>query len=116
MAAGKYDINIEQGSTFKRTITWKNAAGNPIDITGYSARLHMRESVNAAITVLTLTTQNGGIELGGALGTINLTASATDTSAILAKKGVYDLEIEAPNGEVTRLLEGKFSVSPEVTR
>jgi hypothetical protein len=67
--------------------------------------------------VLTLTTENAGITLGGAAGTITLSATATVTAALTAPfSGVYDLELVSGGGVVTRLLEGVATVSPEVTR
>ena len=77
----------------------------------------MRETVDSATPFLTLTTENGGITLGGAAGTISWLASAAATSALQAKQGVYDLEMIAPDTiTVTRLLEGLVIIDREVTR
>lgn len=88
-----------------------------IDLTGFTARMHMRDTLEATTPFLTLTTENGGIALGGAAGTVDLLASAAATSSISATSGVYDLELVAGDGvTVTRLLEGLVTISPEVTR
>jgi len=125
MTAGRYDIAIDQGSTFRKTITWKDSSGNEIDLTGYSARMQVRPTYSSSSTTLNLTTANGGITLGGDAGTIELYVSATATAAIPTTSpsqfadafvGVYDLELVAPNSDVTRLLHGDFIVNPEVTR
>lgn len=113
---GKYTLYLYQGATFTRTITWKDEGGALVDLTGFAARLHMRETIDSAAAFLTLTTENGGITLGGVAGSITLLASATDTSAITVTQGVYDLELVAGNGTVTRLLEGLVAVVREVTR
>jgi len=39
MAAGKYSFTIEQGSTVDFEITYKDSNGNPVDLTGYQARM-----------------------------------------------------------------------------
>jgi hypothetical protein len=65
---------------------------------------------------LNLTTENGGITLGGAAGTIAIVAAATSTGDITFKRGVYDLEMISASGIVTRLIEGVVTVTPEVTR
>ena len=39
MAATKYDFSIEQGTSFRLAITYKDSSKNPIDITDYCARL-----------------------------------------------------------------------------
>lgn len=88
----------------------------PVDLTGCTARMHIRENVNAPNVLMELTTENGGIELGGALGTIRTRMSATATSALSWRSAVYDLEIVFVDGSVRRLLAGGVTVSPEVTR
>jgi len=59
-------------------------------------------------------TLTAGLTLGGAAGTISISISATNTAAITAGNYVYDLELTSGT-TVTRLLEGQFYVSPEVT-
>lgn len=116
MPAGKHDIYIEQGATWSLPLVWKTAEGVPIDVTGYTARMHMRKKVTDAEIVLDLTTENSRITLGGVAGTINLSLTAADTAA-LTTSGVYDLEMISGDGvTVTRLLEGKYALSVEVTR
>ncbi len=116
MAAGRHDFTLEQGATFDELITYKDANGTPVDLTGYVARMQIREKITDATPVVSLDTTSG-ITLGGTAGTIHLTIPATTTATInMPKGGVYDLEIESPTGVVTRLLEGKVKFSPEVTR
>ena len=115
MPAGQYDITCDQGATFSRVITWKNSNGTPIDLTNYTARLQVRSNYPSSTVLLDLTTENGGITLGGVLGTITLAATATATAAIAADQYVYDLEL-ITGSNVTRVVEGSFTVTPEVTR
>jgi len=115
MPAGNYDIKCDQGATFSRVITWKNSNGTPIDLTNYTARMQVRANYPSSTVILNLTTENAGITLGGALGTITLAATATATAAIAADQYVYDLEL-ITGSNVTRVVEGTFTVNPEVTR
>jgi hypothetical protein len=115
MPAGNYDITCDQGATFSRVITWRNSNNTPIDLTNYTARMQVRANYPSTTVVLSLTTENAGIALGGALGTITLAATATATAAITADQYVYDLEM-ITGSQVTRLVEGTFTVTPEVTR
>lgn len=112
--ASNYDFTIYQGSTFSRTITYKDNNGDPVDLTGYTARLQVRISYDSDV-LLELTTENGGIELGGALGTIRLLASASDTADLDFSKARYDLELVS-GSTVTRLLMGLVFLSREVTK
>lgn len=111
----KHNFYVYRGATFSEQIEWKDESGTPVNLTGFTARMHMRETLEAADPFLTLTTENGGITLGGVAGTIELLASATQTTAITATSGVYDLELVS-GANVTRLLEGLVIISPEVTR
>ena len=114
--AGTYNITCDQGATFSRTITWTDSARNPYNLTGYTARMHVRETANAASTITTLTTSNSRIALGGAAGTVTLTIAATDTANLTAGLYVYDLELVSGAGVVSRIIEGNFKVKAEVTR
>jgi hypothetical protein len=112
-----YNLEINQGATLALVATWKDSAGTAVNLTGYTARLNVRETYSSSSAILTLTTENSGITLGGSAGTITLSASATTTAALTAPfSGVYDLELVSGGGVVTRLLEGVATVSPEVTR
>jgi hypothetical protein len=115
MIPGKYNIICPQGSTFSQQLTYSIDA-TPINLTGYTARMQVREKHTSTKKDLTLTTENGGITLGGAAGTIHLDISATTTAALHAKEYVYDLELVSSSNLVMRLIEGKFIVTPEVTR
>lgn len=115
--AGLYNIIADQGATLSRTVTWKDSAKRAINITGYTARMHVRAEVESASTILELTTENNRITLGGAAGTITLNVSASTMAGLTAGKYVYDLELVAPvTGVVSRIIQGNFVVRPEVTR
>ena len=114
--AAKVNLVINQGATFRHKFTYKDGKGRAINLTGYLARLQARETVNATNAVITLTTENGGIVLGGAAGTIQLFMQDEDTALITVNKLVYDLELVAPNGDVIRPVGGSIAVSFEVTR
>jgi len=109
------DLCIPQGATFSRVVKWK-ADGTLVNLTGYTARMQIRQTAASATTTLALTTENGRIALGGSAGTITLSISATDTAAIAAGRYVYDLELVSAGGIVTRLLQGVVTVSANVTR
>jgi hypothetical protein len=118
MTAGVWSITIEQGSVFNLHLKYKDNLGVVIDLTGYTARMQVRKSVKSNDILLALTTENGGITIGGSAGTINIKAIAEHTALLTIKSGVYDLELIPPSGEddVFRLLQGSVTVSPEVTR
>jgi hypothetical protein len=115
MAATTYDLLIEQGANFSQVITYKED-GVPVALTGYTARMQVRATLESASTLVELTTANGRIALGGTAGTITLTISATDTAALTSGRGLYDLALVIGTGIVTRLLQGVATSSRNVTR
>lgn len=117
MGAAKYNFVIEQGATFCPVITWKDSAGTAVNLTGYTARMQIRPSIDSTTKTVELTTSNGGITLGGSAGTISLLIGAASTDDLTINyRGVYDLELISASGVVTRILSGSISVSGEVTR
>ena len=117
MAAFKLNLKIDQGATFQKVVTWKT--GTPaaaVNLTGCTARAHIRAKLTDAAVLVTLTTENGGIALGGVAGTVTVNIAAAATALLTWTTAVYDLEIIFANGTIRRLLAGNVFVSPEVTR
>lgn len=130
----RQDLHVRQGETWSHEYIW-NVDGSPVDLTGYSARMTVRSRLNA-FAVASLTTDantiGGTISLGGANGTITLSMTAAESTALkpaaltisdLSSKDeppfttfIYDLELVAPDDTVTRVLEGRVYLHAEVTR
>lgn len=113
-APGRLDLELWQGATWSYVLTWE-VAGNPVNLSGYTARLQARASVEATATALSIST-TAGITLGGSLGTVTLSRSATETAALTPGRYYYDLELVSSGGVVTRLTEGTLTIYAEVTR
>lgn len=114
---GKLDLEMWQGASWDYTLTW-TTGGTPVNLTNYSARMQVRDSYDAGTAVLSLTS-GAGITLGGTAGTVFLEANAVTTAAIPARPDnayIYDLELVSAGTVVTRLVEGAFTVYPEVTK
>ncbi len=114
MAAATYDMKIEQGVSRKVIFRWKDGDGVPVDLSDYTARMQFRPSRTSDTVFLELTTENGGIDLGGVDGTITLIFTDEQTGA-LSKGGVYDVKLYI-DGEARRFVEGAIEVSTGVTR
>jgi hypothetical protein len=113
MLAGTYNIICEQGATFQRNISVVNADNTEPDYTSSTARMQVRPTVLSPVIIIELTTENGRITLLN--NTITLDIIADDTEALPTGAYKYDLEIQT-GAEVIRLVQGSFTVSPEVTR
>jgi hypothetical protein len=127
MPAGRYNFLIEQGATFQLELQYKDPSGNPINLTGYSGRLQIRQTVPSTVVLLCLSSSlrpdSTGISFSGSNGTtpptsgsIGIYISAVSSSQLSFDQAVYDLEIENSGGFVTRLVEGSVQLSKEVTR
>ena len=126
MRAGTHNFVCEQGSTFSRTVYIEQpdlaadptgATFEPFNLVVYTARMQVRRTIDASTFLLELTTENGCLVVGSGIDqndiAINVSASVT---ASVSQSGVYDIEIESPGGTVSRVLQGTFTVNPEVTR
>lgn len=111
---GYYVIEVYQGATYDMTFAWTDENNSSINLTGYTARMQVREGIDSSSTLLSLTDASG-ITLGGTAGTFRIQISATDTAA-LTKSGVYDVELVSGAGVVTRIMYGEFLLFKEVTR
>jgi hypothetical protein len=116
MTAAAYDFVIEQGATLDKSFVWKDSTGTVINLSGYTARMQIRQTAASSTVLLELTTLNGRIIITAGEGKIRLLVTAADTGAITWQRGKYDLELVSSAGIVTRLLSGDVTVSKEVTR
>jgi len=123
MIAGIYNLFIEQGATFTRLIEIEYPDPDdvtimlPYDLSGHSASMQIRRTIDSSTAQITLTDSNGRIEMqpndsDNAM-RLNLTP---DETASLTSDGVYDIEIEDASGNVQRILRGTVTISLQVTR
>lgn len=125
MAAGKYNLLIEQGATYQVEIQYKDSNGVAVDLTGYSGKLQIRPSIGSPIAYICLSSSlqpdGTGLNFSGSYGTtpptsgsIGIYISAISSSLLTFDTGVYDLEISS-GSFTTRLLQGNVQLSKEVT-
>jgi hypothetical protein len=112
MAAGLLNILVEQGATFSRTLTVETAPGTALNLTGYTFAGKMRKNLADAQAAVAFTLSVSDAVHGQVLWT--LTAAQTD--ALSPQVHRYDIEMTAPGGTVTRILEGEAWVSGSATR
>ena len=86
----------------------------PHDLTGYTARMAIKNKVGGTV-LLSLTTENDGIVINDSAKTITLAITATATAALTWTSAVYDLEMISSTGVVTPLMTGSVAVTKEVT-
>jgi hypothetical protein len=117
MAAGKLNLpSIEKGATYRHTLYWKDKSNVAINMTGCTAKLQIRETISSPTVLLELSTTNGYIIITGTIGKIELYIPDEVTTLLVGSGGIYDLEIYWTDGDITRLVEGKWAFKDEVTR
>lgn len=143
MPAARYDIYAEQGTTFKLHMQYKFSGGTGIDLSSYNGELQVRRSIRDDKALLFLTKNgvtgggltgefsvglNGVAGIGGISFNTGVNGESGVTGGILIRidkttmtnipygKHFYDLELTNSLNETTRLTEGAFEVSREITR
>jgi hypothetical protein len=97
MAASKYDFAIEQGSSFKLSIIYKDSAGIPINLTNYCARLIWKTNTGM-IQVLSSEEVNHNMYkfvINDEEGKITLLIPSYTTNSFLFSTAKYDLELQS---------------------
>lgn len=115
MPAVTYNLTVEAGAAFAVDFEWHDttATGPLIDTTGYTAHMQIRDRRGGTV----LATYTAGSGLTVTAGVVSLRLGADQTTALLpAWVGVYDLELHSADpADVVRLVQGKVSISPDVT-
>lgn len=113
------DVTLYQGASFKRNFQWKYGetlqTATAVDLTTASARAQVRKQFASATAYMSFTSVDGEITLDDE-GNIEINVSPEKTALVPHGNAVWDLEIVWPDGDVCRLVHGKVTVSPEVTR
>lgn len=87
----------------------------PKNLTGWIARMHIREEIDDTIYILELLSPTD-IAISTNDAKITITISATATAALDFDEAVYDLELIDASSNVTRLIQGTIKLCREVTR
>lgn len=89
--------------------------GLPIDLTGYSAIAEVRPTFGDPSILLTLSTTNGKIALGGSTGSIDMKFSEMDTTPIQDgipwTRAAYDLVIIDTSGNRKKVIKGFITLA-----
>lgn len=98
---GSYDITIQQGATFNQSFQFKDANGDPLNMTGYTITAEVWEegkrSKFADFTVSWITQNQGEFQ-------ISLTAAQTHT---IPETGYYDILVTNPDASSDYWLRGQ---------
>lgn len=125
MAASRYDFAIEQGSTFRLSLVYKDSTKNVVDLTDWCARLTWKNNKNQTYYFDTNNTNYSlyKFTLDGPNGKIDLIIPANTTNGYNFSSAKYDLELQSPDpivaetGDyVTRILYGDIKIVKRYTQ
>lgn len=140
MASAYYDINAQQHSTLNFHVEYYDEQGNAVDLTGYTARFHVRPNNNSSNLYLMITTS--GVTSGGSTGEFSSTQGISGSGSIslntgetgaaltggilitadsttmgYVRSGSWKYSLDLTKGVTTdELLQGQFVVAPKNTR
>lgn len=112
--AAQRNIVIYQGSDFSMRVHI-TTGGQPFNLTGYDGRSQVRFKMTDAQPYISFDVS----VTDAANGTIDWRLPASVTRELDFKKhpfALYDLEMESPDGIVTRIFFGRVTLHKEVTR
>lgn len=107
--AQKLNLIIDQGTTFSTSFTVNDDAGDPINFNGYTGSAQLRKHYTSTNAVSFTVSANSS-------GGVSLLLSSNTTNSLEAGRYVYDVELVAPAGTTSRVVEGIATVTPQVTK
>ena len=115
MQAIEHPLRLEKGSAHRLTFAL-TTAGLLFDLTGYTARMHIRAPDGALAD--DLTTANGRLLIDVVAGALTVEFPASITAAMTISTAAYDLELTPPSGadSTWKLARGRVTYRAEVTR
>lgn len=121
-------IKFDQGKTLKPIFYYLSPTNAVINLAGYTARMAVRETIESATVIWTLTTENNGLSIVTGTATlsdgttvanaqgIKLNITGAQTAAATFSTAVFDIELIEPGGDVLPFIKGTLSLYSEVTR
>jgi len=110
-----YNITGYQGDNINLNLNLKNESGSVIELDGYSMRGQVRYSYGSTGILLNL---NPSI-VNSQDGKVSINISSLESKNLPIGDHIYDVELYPSgiqDGNSNKILAGKFSVLPEVTR
>jgi hypothetical protein len=104
------DFSLDQGASFAANIGIGDSDALDVDISGYTIFGQMRRSYSAPDAInlnCAIVNANQGL--------VSISLEPSVTSTLRKGRYFYDIIIIAPDGFITRVVEGLIDVSPAVT-
>jgi hypothetical protein len=107
---------VDQNTTFKFQVQYtEDDEVTPIDLTGATAKMQVRDTKGGSKLAFTLTSPVGGITIDGPSGTLDIVITPTQTNKLFYPKSSYDVMVIDSNGNKIKIVEGFMTLSRSVT-
>jgi len=113
--AGQKNFEVDQNATFTFIVEYKDNNGLPIDLTGSSAKMQVRDTKGGTKLAFSLTSPSGGIVISPTLGKLTIKMTPTQTNKLFYPKSSYDIMLTDSNANKIKLIEGFLTLSRSVT-
>jgi hypothetical protein len=113
--AGQKNFEVDQNATFSFIVEYKDNNGLPVDLTGATAKMQVRDTKGGSKLAFSLTSPAGGITITPALGKLTIKMTPTQTNKLFYPKSSYDIMLTDSNANKIKLLEGFMTLSRSVT-
>lgn len=110
----RFDLRINQGETFQLSVPVLDNDGDPVSLTGMTAKGQIRSHAASPTVLYEWSTANANVALNS--NNVILTVPAAASSLWSWRTGRWSLEIADESGTTTRLVDGLVIVHPEVVR
>lgn len=109
------NFTVDQNTTFTFEVVYKDSTQAPINLTGCSAKMQVRDTAGGSKLAFTLSSPSSGIIINGSAGKITVKMTPTQTNKLFYPKSSYDLMLTDTNSNKTKLIEGFITLSRSVT-
>ena len=109
------NFEVDQNTTFTFVIEYTDSDNNPINLTGASAKMQVRDVKNNSNLAVTLTSPSGGITIDPTNGKLTVKMTPTQTSKLYYPKSEYDVMLTDSNFNKTKLCQAFLTLSRSVT-
>lgn len=107
----RYSGALQKGVTFLTTLyVYQSCSNLPNDLSGYTAKLVVRESVGSSTIIFECNELNGRASIDPTKGLVNFSVSAEDSLLFDAGNYVFEATVTSDDNNVFRLAYGRFQI------
>lgn len=107
-------ISTKRGDSWQLTWAWRDANGDPIDLSGCSAQMQLKQQLGSE-PVLDLLSSGEGLTIDSSAGDVSVSVDAATMSTLTP--GIYhcDMQLTFPDGRVVSTATIQVYVETDIT-